>query len=84
MLGVLDVTVYQLASRDWHVFRHVAEEVVSGRKILRCEGLWKHCGDVTSAELPLQRCFNAKTTRRQRVVLALQPERLVLGEDLNV
>ena len=50
MLSVLGgLPVYQLASRDchsdchsdWHVFRHVAEEVVSGRKILRCEGLWR-------------------------------------------
>ena len=36
------------------------------------------------AEALLQRCFNAKATRRQRVVLALQPERLVLREDLNI
>ena len=35
------------------------------------------------AEALLQREDNAKTTRRQRVVLALQPERLVLREDLQ-
>lgn len=46
MLGVLGgLSANQLASRDWHLFLHVAEEVVSGRKILRCEGLWAFtCG----------------------------------------
>ena len=41
MLSVLGgLPANQLASRDWHVFRHVADEVVSGRKIVRCEGAW--------------------------------------------
>ena len=66
--------------------RHVPVAVVERveRAVLEPELQPELLRQLVPAELPLQRCFNAKTTRRQRVVLALQPERLVLGEDLHI